>query len=435
MVEWRYTLLFLGGLTLLNIVFGAFFRPLESTCKGNNKEIATDEEKASLANGYLDDNANGGKIIKNGNGVSLTPMTLSPPDIQVNGGPAPIRPFSQQMGMNGDAKYTDMARMAMSHPAFLDQAERPQVKFGSHSQFQELKKQQHLSPESSSGVMGRKDIFYSGSLYNIPEYKTDPHSFRRSMRNIDEDCQSKLGDEQEKCLCFPVSTLNKMTDVSLFKDPVFLMYAVSNFLTSIGFNVPYVFTVDRALLLGIDSKNAAYLLAVVGIANTASRVILGLLSDSKWVNRLYLYNSCLVICGVSMGLSVFCTEYYSQAAYAAIFGITSGAYVGLTSVVLVDLLGLDKLTNAFGLLLLFQGVASVMGPPLIGALYDGTGSYDAGFYLAGTMIFLSGAMLFAVPLIQKKMRKNKEKKYQEKPAFKITSNNKGQDDMLLEDDQ
>ena len=50
------------------------------------------------------------------------------------------------------------------------------------------------------------------------------------------------------------------------------------------------------------------------------------------------------------------------------FGITSGAYVGLTSVVLVDLLGLDRLTNAFGLLLLFQGIASVMGPPIIGKI-------------------------------------------------------------------
>ena len=29
----------------------------------------------------------------------------------------------------------------------------------------------------------------------------------------------------------------------IFRDPVFIMYAVSNFLTSIGFNVPYVYTV------------------------------------------------------------------------------------------------------------------------------------------------------------------------------------------------
>ena len=68
----------------------------------------------------------------------------------------------------------------------------------------------------------------------------------------------------------------------------------------------------------------------------------------------------------AIGLSSFCTDFYSQAVYCAIFGVTSGAYVGLTSVVLVDLLGLDKLTNAFGLLLLFQGIASVIGPPIIG---------------------------------------------------------------------
>lgn len=117
------------------------------------------------------------------------------------------------------------------------------------------------------------------------------------------------------------------------------------------------------------------------------------------------------------------TSYVSQAFYCAIFGVTSGAYVGLTSVVLVDLLGLDKLTNAFGLLLMFQGIASVIGPPIIGALKDSIGSYDAGFWFAGTMIFISGAMLFAIPAIQKIVNK--------KPSFKITSG-KGDDDLLTE---
>ena len=69
-----------------------------------------------------------------------------------------------------------------------------------------------------------------------------------------------------------------------------------------------------------------------------------------------------------MDSSMSSCNYVSQAVYCAIFGITSGAYVGLTSVVLVDLLGLDNLTNAFGLLLLFQGIASVIGPPFIGKI-------------------------------------------------------------------
>lgn len=41
-------------------------------------------------------------------------------------------------------------------------------------------------------------------------------------------------------------------------------------------------------------------------------------------------------------------------------------FASLRSILVVDLLGLEKLTNAFGLLLLFQGVAAAIGAPLAG---------------------------------------------------------------------
>merc|ERR1712088_1129052 len=84
------------------------------------------------------------------------------------------------------------------------------------------------------------------------------------------------------------------------------MFVISNFFTSIGFNVPYVYTVDRARQeLNIEEKSASYLLSVIGIANTLGRIFLGYISDRKWINRLYLYNICLAICGISMALSNF----------------------------------------------------------------------------------------------------------------------------------
>lgn len=69
-------------------------------------------------------------------------------------------------------------------------------------------------------------------------------------------------------------------------------------------------------------------------------------------------------------MSIWFYSYASQIFYAIVFGSMSGAYVGLTSVVLVDLLGMERLTNAFGLLLMFQGIASVLGPPMCGKYYD-----------------------------------------------------------------
>ena len=53
----------------------------------------------------------------------------------MNGGNvAPMKPFSQQMGV-ADKYAMDAARMAMSHPAMLDHADRTHVQFGSVAQF------------------------------------------------------------------------------------------------------------------------------------------------------------------------------------------------------------------------------------------------------------------------------------------------------------
>ena len=84
--------------------------------------------------------------------------------------------------------------------------------------------------------------------------------------------------------------------------------------------------------------------------------------------------------------------------------LASAAYVLLTTLVLADLLGADKFTNAFGLLLLFQGVATFIGPPVVGAIFDQTGSYNDGFILMGGMISLSGLMLYPIPCIQNRLR-------------------------------
>lgn len=214
------------------------------------------------------------------------------------------------------------------------------------------------------------------------------------------------------CGCFPCSqetkdTFNEIMDFSIFRDWVFIIFVLSNFLTSIGFNVPYVYLV--ALGKSLKVANPSYLLSAIGAANTVGRIVLGYFSDKTYVNRLLVYNVCLTLCGVSTIISVFCLDFDSLMGYSIVFGFTIGAYVGLTSVILVDLLGLEKLTNAFGLLLLFQGIASLLGPPLAGVLFDMTQTYVPAFLMAGIMITMSGLVLFAIPPLQRRnLRKQKQ---------------------------
>lgn len=44
----------------------------------------------------------------------------------------------------------------------------------------------------------------------------------------------------------------------------------------------------------------------------------------------------------------------------------AAAFSSLRSVITVDLIGLEKLTNGFGLIILFQGVAAIIGAPTAG---------------------------------------------------------------------
>lgn len=437
---WKGSLLITAAIVLLNVLFGAMFRPIptsDDTLVGSNSTGAeTLNNLAEMDGVALTKTSNNSSFASGDHGL--------PPEIKLNG--ESLRPFALQMGAV-DGKYSDVARMALSHPVLSSQPpyKKPSVQYGSHSRIYEKKTPQNNHhghgrhhTHRNSGVMFRKDILYSGSLYNIPEYKSNPRRYSRYHITVPESDRARLaskseaaskvassdlkeggkgqsksidGDNDRLCGCVPVSmdaakAFRQMVDFSLLKNSIFIMFAISNFLTSIGFNVPYVYTVDRAVNLGIDQDDASFLLSVVGIANTLGRIVLGYVSDRPWLNRLYLYNTSLAVCGISMGLSNFCKDYTSQAIFCAVFGITSGAYVGLTSVVLVDLLGLDNLTNAFGLLLLFQGIASVLGPPFIGWLYDEMGNYETGFYFSGSMIFLSGVMLFVLPWMQRRQASN-----------------------------
>lgn len=237
--------------------------------------------------------------------------------------------------------------------------------------------------------------------------------------------------------------------VELLKHPIFMMFAVSNFFTSLGYPIPYTFVPDNAKVLGMTPEEGSYLVALIGISNTVARVLLGIASQR--LNRLMLYNTCLVICGFSMCLSNFfqpisaglmgldcsnatesmtevvnttllaageepevwnwaCSQYVGQLIYANVYGVTSAAYVLLTTLVLADLLGAEMFTNSFGLLLLFQGVATFIGPPIVGFMFDADGNYDAGFVLMGLMIALSGFILYPVPCLQRQLQAREERK-------------------------
>ena len=120
------------------------------------------------------------------------------------------------------------------------------------------------------------------------------------------------------------------------------------------------------LLQGIDADSTAYFISVIGVTSTVGRVVFGMLSDRPWVNSLLLYNICVFVMGVSTFVLPFCFDYYLIAFMYTCFGTALSGFIALSSIILVELLGLENLTNAFGLLIFFRGISSVLGTPLSG---------------------------------------------------------------------
>ncbi|CAG9562438.1 unnamed protein product [Danaus chrysippus] len=260
--------------------------------------------------------------------------------------------------------------------------------------------------------LSRKDIFYSGSVINLPQYQSQKslQGYRNSVLSLPQSRQAGDLERQEQydlcpCLSLPESfkaALSSMLDVSLLRDPAFMLIGVSNVFGMAGLYVPFVYIVDAAQMTGVEQSQASFLLSIIGITNTIGRIACGWVADFPWMDSLLLNNICLVIATISVAVTPFCTTYAAYVAVAIAFGIAISGYISLTSIILVDLLGLDKLTNAFGLLILFRGAAAIVGSPLAGAVYDATRNYDASFYMAAAFFLAATLTSFAAPMFRRK---------------------------------
>lgn len=129
-------------------------------------------------------------------------------------------------------------------------------------------------------VISRKDAVYHGSLHNIPLYNEDTDEYRRQMIQTSDTTDDAIKKVPKKSFFAQIA---EQIDLKLLKDTAFALFAVSNFLTSLGFNVPYNFANDLATDAKVVEHRRNWIIMSIGISNCFGRVILGLLADQKWV--------------------------------------------------------------------------------------------------------------------------------------------------------
>lgn len=250
--------------------------------------------------------------------------------------------------------------------------------------------------------MYRDDIFFTGSLVRIPQYQSQTSlGYHMSVTRLPTQHDVEETEDQTCRICPEAvrRTLATMLDMTLLKSPSFMLLAVSGFFTMMGFFVPFMYITQRAVSGGMDSQVALFIVSAIGISNTIARIVCGFLSSFKSVNALHINNVAITMGGIATMLSgLYITEAF-QFTYAGIFGIAIACFSALRSILVVDLMGLEKLTNAFGILCLFQGLAAAIGAPIAGFFTDLTGSYNASFYISGALITISAILCYPLNMV------------------------------------
>lgn len=219
--KWQGCLIVIACITFFCAIFGYMFRPL------NLDEYETEPVKPaaitdSPSSNNNNNNNNNGKY--NGQNSETTNLLAPPtPMIRSHSIGSEITKSNGQSNGHVNRKGDEKTRlpMSLSQPLLNDP----------HMERKPLK-------PVGSGTLDRPDAFYTGSTHNLARHRST-HSIHGAdkygslKRRVDNE---EVDDQVQVCGCIPCSkethdTLKKMMSLEILKDPIFILFVVSNFLT------------------------------------------------------------------------------------------------------------------------------------------------------------------------------------------------------------
>jgi len=160
--------------------------------------------------------------------------------------------------------------------------------------------------------------------------------------------------------------------LKVLKNVPFLLVMLGNFPAIMGLYIPYIFLPGITQQRGLTESESALLISLIGFFNTGGRIVSGAVTDHPRVDALLVSTIALFFGGICPFLMTLCFTFWSFTIVCILFGLSLSAWIAVTSPLLVDLLGLELLTSAFGILTFLRGVAALLGPPLAGFVIDAT---------------------------------------------------------------
>ncbi|GAB1867194.1 Monocarboxylate transporter 3 [Camponotus japonicus] len=225
--------------------------------------------------------------------------------------------------------------------------------------------------------------------------------------------ESKQDDALSKSVKTSTKNLDKSEktpffDLSVLRDPIYLVILISNTTSAISNTNFMILLPSYAITEGFDKSSSALLLSIVSALDLVGRISGASLSDIDFVPKYYYFVGGLGTSGIALALLPMATSYAMLSFFCGLFGLSSGMYIGITTVILADMLGTEKLSSSYGISLFVNGVLQLIGPPICGVVFENVLSYKPIFLALGIILILGTALWAVVPIIKRNQKKDLE---------------------------
>jgi len=197
--------------------------------------------------------------------------------------------------------------------------------------------------------------------------------------------QVAYGDDAEK-----KKVLKQDTKELSLREAAYTMqfWIVFGMIFSLGFCVfaIMVHIVPHATEIGISTISAANILATIGGASVAGKVLLGRAADRIGSRQTFIIGFILMFAALLMVLQA--RGELVLYLFAAVFGFAFGGCISSESPIVAELFGLSSHGLILGVIAFSFLLGGAFGPLLFGHIFDVTGSYQWGFLVCATMSFV-----------------------------------------------
>lgn len=197
-------------------------------------------------------------------------------------------------------------------------------------------------------------------------------------------------------------------ELSLLLHRGFLTYSLAVTCFNAGYFIPYVHFVAHSRLVGFSEFQAAFVISSTGVTDIVGRVVSGWTSDLQRVRSLHLLTIWTALVGLFLLLLPLCSlqgNYVGLLTVSLAYGFCAGAMTPLVFSVLPEIVGMERMVSALGLLQFIESVGGLLGAPLSGKhpksrMVNVSASYGRNFVLLLLVIFISHLLPLEIVSLQ-----------------------------------